>query len=99
MNETHLADRLKAQERGLAQSPTACSRLLDLDDLDARLRQVSSDNSFSLRLNPQTIERLEPSTPPFDPEVERTRYEIDLIKDVFGNPDQYSDMLRGVEAA
>ncbi|KAM0424838.1 hypothetical protein ACHAPT_009894 [Fusarium lateritium] len=34
-----LAERLRAQERSLAQSPTACSRPLDLDDLDARLRQ------------------------------------------------------------
>ncbi|KAH8656454.1 hypothetical protein BGZ61DRAFT_466529 [Ilyonectria robusta] len=106
-----LAERLKAQERGLAQSPTACSRPLDLDDLDARLRQVSPNNSFSLRPELKAIERSESPTPPFDLEVHRTRdeiesyheliddggrplYPIDVIQDVYRNPNNYAEILR-----
>ncbi|KAI1073381.1 hypothetical protein F5B20DRAFT_587319 [Whalleya microplaca] len=107
-----LAERLKAQERGLAQSPTACSRPLDLDDLDARLRQVPANNSFSSRPEPQAVDRWSPwsarsPTPPFD----RTKYEtvayhelindggrplypIDLIQDVYRDPDNYAEILR-----
>ncbi|KAK7403871.1 hypothetical protein QQX98_010375 [Neonectria punicea] len=99
-----LAERLKAQERGLAQSPTACSRPLDLDDLDARLRQVSPDKSFSLR--PETRTTRSP-TPPFDPTIGETEdyyelvheggrplYPVDLIQDMFRDPDNYAETLR-----
>ncbi|KAI0549732.1 hypothetical protein F4679DRAFT_595523 [Xylaria curta] len=72
-----LAERLKAQERVLAQSPTTCSCPLDLDDLDARLRRVPADNSFSLRPEPGSVERSESATPPFDPQVYSTRPEIE----------------------
>ncbi|KND93133.1 hypothetical protein TOPH_02412 [Tolypocladium ophioglossoides CBS 100239] len=103
-DRNRLAERLKAHERSLAQSPTAFSPPLDLDDLDARLRQVSPDNSFSLRLNPQTTERSEPSTPPFDPEVERTRYEIESYHELIddgGRPlypiDLITDIFRNTD--
>ncbi|KAK7429751.1 hypothetical protein QQZ08_003777 [Neonectria magnoliae] len=102
-----LAERLKAQEQGLAQSPTVCSRPLDLDDLDARLRQVSPNKSFSLRPETRTIYRSRSSTPPYDPatyEIEayhelvddggRPSYPIDLIRDVYRDPDNYAEMLR-----
>ncbi|KAI1501061.1 hypothetical protein F5X99DRAFT_409373 [Biscogniauxia marginata] len=105
----NLAERLKAQERGLAQSPTACSRPLDLDDLDARLRQVPASNSFSLRPEPQATDIERPDL--VDLEFTRTRYEIefyhelisdggrplypiDLIREVFRNPDNYAAILR-----
>ncbi|KAM6513367.1 hypothetical protein FALCPG4_015796 [Fusarium falciforme] len=99
-----LAERLKAQERGLAQSPTACSRPLDLDDLDARLRQVSPNKSFSLRPEPRTARS---PTPPFDPTIRETEayhelvdeggrplYPIDLIRDMYRDPDNYAETLR-----
>ncbi|KAJ4311317.1 hypothetical protein N0V84_010522 [Fusarium piperis] len=106
-----LAERLKAQERGLAQSPAACSRPLDLDDLDARLCRIPTDNSFSLRLEPGSVERSESATPPFDPHVYGTRpeieayhelvdeggrplYPVDLIQDMFRDPDNYTETLR-----
>ncbi|RMD39521.1 hypothetical protein DV735_g5615, partial [Chaetothyriales sp. CBS 134920] len=98
-----LAERLKAQERGLTQSPTACSRPLDLDDLDARLRQVSPNKSFSLR--PETRTTRSP-TPPFDPTIRETEayhelvdeggrplYPIDLIQDMYRDPDNYAETL------
>ncbi|KAJ4230716.1 hypothetical protein NW757_013981 [Fusarium falciforme] len=104
---SRLAERLEAQKRGLAQSPTGCSRPLDLDDLDARLRQVSPSKSFSLRPEPQTINRSRSPTPPIDRtrlETEayhelindggRPLYPIDLIQDVYRDPDNYAEMLR-----
>ncbi|KAM3429281.1 hypothetical protein NHJ13734_008239 [Beauveria thailandica] len=99
-----LAERLKAQERSLAQSPTACSRPLDLDDLDARLRQVSPNKSFSLRPEPRTARS---PTPLIDPTIRETvayqelvdeggrpLYPIDLIGDMFQDPDNYAETLR-----
>ncbi|KPM39122.1 hypothetical protein AK830_g7449 [Neonectria ditissima] len=98
-----LAERLKAQERGLAQSPTACSRPLDLDDLDARLRQVSPNKTFSLRLETRTTRS---PTPPLDltmcetedyhelvNEGGRPLYPVDLIQDIFQDPDNYAELL------
>ncbi|KAM4062850.1 hypothetical protein HRG_007667 [Hirsutella rhossiliensis] len=58
-----LAERLKAQERALAQSPTACSRPLDLNELEARLRDVSDGNRTSLPSPSRTAERLGSMTP------------------------------------
>ncbi|RMD43977.1 hypothetical protein DV735_g1088, partial [Chaetothyriales sp. CBS 134920] len=99
----HLAERLKAQERGLAQSPRACSRPLDLDDLDARLRQVSLNKSFSLRPETQTTRS---PTPPLDltmcetedyyelvNEGGRPLYPVNLIQDIFQDPDNYAELL------
>ncbi|KAM3525833.1 hypothetical protein MY4038_007124, partial [Beauveria bassiana] len=99
-----LAERVKAQERGLAQSPTACSRPLDLDDLDARLRQVSPNKSFSLRPEPRTARS---PTPLVDPTIRETEafqelvdeggrplYPIDLIGDMYQDPDNYAETLR-----
>ncbi|KAG5742869.1 hypothetical protein H9Q72_014036 [Fusarium xylarioides] len=77
-----LAEKLKTQERDLAQSPTACSRPLDLDDLNARLSRVPADDSFSLRPEPGFIEGSESATPPFDPEVYRTRSEIEAYHEL-----------------
>ncbi|KAM3549396.1 hypothetical protein ARSEF4850_008876 [Beauveria asiatica] len=98
-----LAERLKAQERGLAQSPTACSRPLDLDDLNARLRQVSPNKSFSLRPEPRTARS---PTPMVDPTIRETEayqelvdkggrplYPIDLIGDMYQDPDNYAEIL------
>ncbi|KAG5748613.1 hypothetical protein H9Q70_008726 [Fusarium xylarioides] len=104
---SRLAERLEAQKRSLAQSPTACSRPLNLDDLDARLRQVSPSKSFLLRPETQAIDRSRSPTPPID----RTRleteayhelvndggcplYPIDLIQDVYGDPNNYAEILR-----
>ncbi|KAF5530710.1 ankyrin protein unc44 [Fusarium mexicanum] len=104
---SHLAQRLETQKDSLAQSPTACSRPLDLDDLNARLRQVSPNNSFSRRPESPIIDRLRSPTPPFDPtrrEIEayhqlineggRPSYSINLIHDVYRDPDNYAEMLR-----
>ncbi|RMJ03711.1 hypothetical protein CDV36_014761 [Fusarium kuroshium] len=98
-----LAERLKAQERGLTQSPTAYFRPLDLDDLDARLRRVSPNKSFSLR--PETRTTRSP-TPPFDPTIRETEayyelinaggrplYPIDLVQDIFRDPGNYAELL------
>ncbi|KAI2618211.1 hypothetical protein GGR54DRAFT_640779 [Hypoxylon sp. NC1633] len=71
-----LAERLKAQQRGLSQSPTAYSRPLDLDELDARLCQVSPNDSSTIRPESQIIERSEPPTPPPDPELGPLRFPI-----------------------
>jgi hypothetical protein len=99
------------QQQVLASSPLACSRPLDLDDLNARLRLVPTDDSFSLGPEPQSIEPLEPTTPPFDVEafitsldVEayheltkdggRPLYPIELILDVYRNPNNFAETLR-----
>ncbi|ATY65357.1 hypothetical protein A9K55_001234 [Cordyceps militaris] len=100
----HLAARLKAQEQGLAQSPTAFSRPLDIDDLDARLRQVSPNKSFSLQPEPRTARS---PTPLVDPTIRETEayqelvndggrplYPIDLIHNMFQHPDNYAETLR-----
>ncbi|KAI0867599.1 hypothetical protein GGS24DRAFT_485117 [Hypoxylon argillaceum] len=105
-DRARLAERLKGQSRGLAQSPPACSPPLDLDDLDARLRQVPANNSFSLRPEPPADDRLSP-TPPLDMmEWEtadyhklienggRPLYPIHLIQDIFRDPDNYAELLR-----
>ncbi|RBA11761.1 hypothetical protein FPRO05_14263 [Fusarium proliferatum] len=104
---SRFAERLEAQKRSLAQSPTACSRPLDLNDLDARLRQVSPNKSFSLRPESQAINRSRSPTPHIDPmrlETEaynellndggRPLYPIDLIQDVYRAPDNYAGILR-----
>ncbi|KAG5769707.1 hypothetical protein H9Q72_003112 [Fusarium xylarioides] len=94
---SRLAERLEAQKRGLAQSPTACSRPLDLDDLNARLRQVSPKKSFLLRPEPQAIDLSGTSTPPLDPEAHRTRHEIEAYHELIndgGRPSYSIDLVR-----
>ncbi|KAG5786714.1 hypothetical protein H9Q69_014208 [Fusarium xylarioides] len=104
---SRLAERLEAQKSSLAQSPTACSCPLDLDDLDARLRQVSPNKSLLLRLESPTIDRLRSPTPPFDRtrretdayhelinEGGRPLYSINLIRDVYSDPENYAEILR-----
>ncbi|CAH0019329.1 unnamed protein product [Clonostachys rhizophaga] len=94
-----LAERLKAQERALAQSPTACSRPLDLEHLDARLRQVSSDNNGSLQLGPRPIDSPELHTPPFDPEAFKRTQEIRTYQELTsdgGRPVYPIDLLEDV---
>ncbi|EGX88257.1 hypothetical protein CCM_08300 [Cordyceps militaris CM01] len=100
----HLAARLKAQEQGLAQSPTAFSCPLDIDDLDARLRQVSPNKSFSLQPEPRTARSPTPLVDPTIREAEayqelvndggRPLYPIDLIHNMFQHPDNYAETLR-----
>ncbi|KAK7397630.1 hypothetical protein QQX98_012997 [Neonectria punicea] len=80
-----LAERLKAQERALARSPTSCSRPLDLDALDARLRDVADgDNSLSTQDPPRLRARRRTETPPDWGPIRRkneTRAYYDLIND------------------
>ncbi|KPM42260.1 hypothetical protein AK830_g4291 [Neonectria ditissima] len=97
----------RAQKRSLAQSPTACFRLLDLDDLEARLRQIPDSDDFALRPETQATDRSRSPTPPFDhtrDEIEayhdliddggRPSYPIYLIRDVLQHPDDYTETLR-----
>ncbi|KAJ6437890.1 protein kinase [Purpureocillium lavendulum] len=80
-----LAERLKAQERILSQNPAVHSRALDLDQLDARLRQVSDGDDII----PQVQQRIQGRiTPPYSQEDERrdridneTEAYNDLVKD------------------
>ncbi|KJZ70489.1 hypothetical protein HIM_10118 [Hirsutella minnesotensis 3608] len=60
-----LAERLKAQERTLTQSHTTCSRPLDLNELEARLRVVSGGHGIS-QSRPRTIEISRPAITPID---------------------------------
>ncbi|KAM5347255.1 hypothetical protein ACJ41O_010260 [Fusarium nematophilum] len=96
---TRLAERLKALERTLAQSPTGCSHPLDLDDLDGRLRQIPPDTNASLRAGSHTIARSERSRSPFDPEADRRKWEVlpyqDLVSDG-GRPVYPIDLLEDV---
>ncbi|KAJ4321052.1 hypothetical protein N0V84_005519 [Fusarium piperis] len=107
---SRLAERLEAQKRSLAQRRTACSRPLDLDDLDARLRQVSPNRSFSLRPQLRVTYRSRSPTPPIDltrHETEayhelindngRPLYSIDLIQDVFRDPSKYGLLQRQLQ--
>ncbi|TVY74648.1 hypothetical protein Focb16_v006021 [Fusarium oxysporum f. sp. cubense] len=102
-----LASRLKAQGRELAQSITSTSPKLDLDDLDARLQQVSYNKPFSLRSESLNISRSRSPTPPLDPTIHeseayhelvdeggRPLYPINPIRDVFQNPENYEELLR-----
>ncbi|KAF5018844.1 hypothetical protein F66182_9173 [Fusarium sp. NRRL 66182] len=104
---SHLAERLEAQKRTLAQSPMAGSHLLNLDDLDTRLRQVSPRRSFSLRLETQDVDRSRSPTPPVDItrlEIEayhelineggRPLYPIGLIQDMYKDTDKHAEILR-----
>ncbi|KAH9889146.1 hypothetical protein F4778DRAFT_785706 [Xylariomycetidae sp. FL2044] len=98
-----LDERLKALERYLAQLPTAYSRPLNLEYLDARLRQMSSDNrSFSLARQQSVEESVEhsgPPTPPFDREDWLTRHDIEcyhqLVNDG-GRPVFPIDLIRDI---
>ncbi|KAL7922903.1 hypothetical protein ACQKWADRAFT_320562 [Trichoderma austrokoningii] len=106
MYDADLAERLDSQKRGSPQSPTTYSRPLDLDDLDARLRRISLDNSFLLRPEPQAIDWSWPPTPVIDETRIETEaynelnedsgymfYSIDFIQDVHRAPDKDSKML------
>ncbi|KJZ69148.1 hypothetical protein HIM_11466 [Hirsutella minnesotensis 3608] len=61
-----LAERLKTQERVLAQSPTTCSHPLDLNELDARLRGISSGNGIFSQARPRALERARSAIRPTD---------------------------------
>ncbi|KAF4943311.1 hypothetical protein FGADI_13500 [Fusarium gaditjirri] len=102
-----LASRLKDQGRQLDQSITSACPQLDLDDLDARLHQVSCNKPFSLRSESLNIFRSRSPTPPLDPTIHeseayyelvdeggRSLYPINLIRDVFQNPENYEELLR-----
>ncbi|KAF0319010.1 hypothetical protein GQ607_013819, partial [Colletotrichum asianum] len=106
-DRSRLAGRLEAQKGSLSLSPVACSRPLDLDDLDARLRRVSPNESYSTRRQTETKTQSRSPTPPYDPtEVEtetyhklvetggRPLYPIDLIYDIHRQPDNYAELLR-----
>ncbi|KAL2877654.1 hypothetical protein SGCOL_006991 [Colletotrichum sp. CLE4] len=106
-DRSRLAGRLEAQKPSAGLSPTACSRPLDLDDLDARLRRVSPNESFLSRQQTGPEAQSKSPTPPYDPtELEtdtyhelvrtggRPLYPIELIKDVQRQPDNYAEMLR-----
>ncbi|PNY27815.1 Uncharacterized protein TCAP_02250 [Tolypocladium capitatum] len=68
----HLAERLlKAQERVLARKPAACSRPLDLDQVNARLAEVSENNTTASRARPQGTRNGPGYTPPYDEEEVR----------------------------
>ncbi|KAK4070040.1 hypothetical protein Purlil1_13558 [Purpureocillium lilacinum] len=107
LGRNQLAERLKAQERILSQNAAGNSRTLDLDRLDARLRQFSDgDNAV-----PQVLRM---QTPPYSEEDElrdriddetdayndllgdggRPLYPISLIDLVSQNPEKHHDMLR-----
>ncbi|KAM3510954.1 hypothetical protein MY11210_005420 [Beauveria gryllotalpidicola] len=103
----HLSERIEAQQRSRAQSPKPCSRPLDLADLDARLRQVSLNTSFTLRPESETMHHLRSPTPPFDPTRRETdayhdlvnaggrpAYPIGLIQEVYRDPKDYIEILR-----
>ncbi|KAK2743007.1 hypothetical protein CKAH01_18422 [Colletotrichum kahawae] len=106
-DRSRLAERLEAQKGSLSLSPTACSRPLDLDDLDARLRRVPPNESFSSRRQSGPKAHSRSPTPPYNPtELEtetyhelvrtggRPLYPIELIQDVQRQPDNYAEMLR-----
>ncbi|ATY66999.1 hypothetical protein A9K55_000802 [Cordyceps militaris] len=101
-----LARILEAKKRDLAASPTACSYSLDLDDLDARLRQVSPKGSFSSRPEPQVFERQRVPTPPIERHKFELRayhqllenggrplYPVSLINNMHNDPDSYAEIL------
>ncbi|KID85143.1 ankyrin 2,3/unc44, partial [Metarhizium majus ARSEF 297] len=107
-DRNQLAERLKAQERALAQSPTACSRPLDLDALDARLRDVSDSNNLSARDRPRLRARRTATPPDFEAKSRedeikayhdlindggRPLYTIDPLQPVFWNPDEHPEII------
>ncbi|KJZ68715.1 hypothetical protein HIM_11893 [Hirsutella minnesotensis 3608] len=105
-----LARRLKAQERVLALSLATCSRPLDLDELDARLRNVSDRYGTSWQTRRQQYARSR-ITPPIDLEARardleteayhdllkdggRPLYPISLLDCVLTDPEEYYETLR-----
>ncbi|PHH90253.1 hypothetical protein CDD83_4161 [Cordyceps sp. RAO-2017] len=67
----HLAGRLqRAKERVLIQNPAVCSRPLDLDQVDARLAEVSNNSTTASRVRPQDTRKGPGHTPPYT-EAER----------------------------
>ncbi|KAI3532306.1 hypothetical protein CABS02_13891 [Colletotrichum abscissum] len=102
-----LAVRLEAQKCSLAQQSMICCRPLDLDDLDARLHRVSPGESLASQRALEPIARSRSPTPTIDPtklEIEayhdlirnggRPLYPIDLIHDVYREPENFADLLR-----
>ncbi|KJZ68025.1 hypothetical protein HIM_12584 [Hirsutella minnesotensis 3608] len=105
-----LVRRLKAQEQALALSPSACSRPLDLDELDARLRNVSDRHKTAWQTQRQENARSR-ITPPIDLEARardreteayhdllkdggRPLYPIHLLDCVLKDPEEYRETLR-----
>ncbi|KAI0193988.1 hypothetical protein EV127DRAFT_405609 [Xylaria flabelliformis] len=104
-----LAERLNGQKPALAQSPRAQSRPLDLNQVDARLQEVASNNIPSQKR--PLIARSGFSTPDFDrdgyeKDLEtnaynelikdggRPLYPINLLNDIFQNPEEHYELLR-----
>ncbi|KND93536.1 hypothetical protein TOPH_01939 [Tolypocladium ophioglossoides CBS 100239] len=68
----HLAERLRrAQECVLAQNPAACSRPLDLDQVNARLAEVSDGGTTASPARPRDTPKGPGHTPPYTEEEER----------------------------
>lgn len=90
------ADKTRAQQRALAQSPAACSRPLDLAELDARLRNVSDGHQDSSRARRRTTERSRTRSPLIDDEalarLRETEAYHDLVDDA-GRPLYPIDLL------
>ncbi|KAI9674961.1 MAG: hypothetical protein M1817_001367 [Caeruleum heppii] len=80
---THLAERLKAQQQALAQSPIPSAHKLDLDQIDAHLRELSSDNRNTLHHRPRIIDRSRSPTGSLPDEGDMGRdWETDAYNDL-----------------
>ncbi|KJZ76552.1 hypothetical protein HIM_03888 [Hirsutella minnesotensis 3608] len=80
-----LAERLKTQQRALAENPTMHSHVLDLEQLDARLGEVAANNNTPTWSRARNHERSHPPTPFFDFEADARELEMEaydnLVKD------------------
>ncbi|KAF1994221.1 hypothetical protein P154DRAFT_624896 [Amniculicola lignicola CBS 123094] len=80
-----LAERLKAQQRALAQSPTTHSQPLDLDQLDARLRDVSKDDPSQAQRRRLPNGESRSPTPFFDREAVAREHETEAYNNLVKN--------------
>ncbi|KAK1768843.1 hypothetical protein QBC33DRAFT_557604 [Phialemonium atrogriseum] len=99
---TQPGERLKAQQRALAQSSTACSRPLDLDKLDARLRDVSESSGALPQARTRFFERSGNTTPGLDDDVVCREIESEAYSDLVndgGRPLYPIDLLGQVSRA
>ncbi|KAH7031031.1 uncharacterized protein B0I36DRAFT_243505 [Microdochium trichocladiopsis] len=104
-----LAQRLQVQTSLRAQSPSTCTRPLDINDLDARLRRISPTRSPSPRED--SVSRSASSTPPLDTKAQamynetnayeklvseggRPLYDINIMEAVYEHPERFAEMLR-----
>ncbi|KAJ6439222.1 MFS general substrate transporter [Purpureocillium lavendulum] len=77
-----LAERLQAQQRILSQDQAAQSHPLDLDQLDARLRQVSAGDDVVPQAHRRTQGRITPPYPLEEQRRDRIRDETDAYNDL-----------------